>query len=134
MAETGPGSDPERAEGQPVRRRSEGYWRANLRLQLLLLAVWAIVGYVLAIFLANPLAGVSVGELPLGFWIAQQGAIFVFVVLIFVYAIFMDRVDHKYGVEEQELGWARKRAEARRQRRLTGEAPTKMHERGSEER
>jgi putative solute:sodium symporter small subunit len=134
MAETGPGSDPERAEGQPARRRSEGYWRANLRLQLVLLAVWAIVGYLLAIFLAHPLAGVSVGELPLGFWIAQQGAIFVFVVLIFVYAIRMDRLDHDYGVEEEELGWARKRAEARMQKRLTGEAPTRVDEPGSGER
>jgi putative solute:sodium symporter small subunit len=134
MADMVPGSDPERAEGEPVRRRSEGYWRANLRLQLLLLAVWAIVGYVLAIFLADPLAGVSVGQLPLGFWIAQQGAIFVFVVLIFVYAIRMDRIDHDYGVEEQELGWARKRAEARMQKRLTGEAPSRVDEQGSDER
>ena len=116
----------------PETARSRGYWRANLRLQFTLLAVWALVAYVLSIFLATVLADVSVGELPLGFWLAQQGSIFVFVALIFIYAVTMDRVDHKYGVEEQELGWARKRAEARMQRQLTGESPTEVPEEGSE--
>ncbi len=114
--------EPERRTGVDE-RRSVGYWRANVRLQLGLLAVWAVFGYLLAILLAEPLNDVTFGGFPLGFWFAQQGAIFVFVILIFVYAFFMDRVDHDYGVEEQELGWARRRAERRMQRRLTGEAP-----------
>jgi putative solute:sodium symporter small subunit len=133
MAGIGSERDGEPAPSEaPETARSRGYWRANLRVQFALLAVWVVVAYVLSIFLATVLADVSVGELPLGFWLAQQGSIFVFVVLIFVYARIMDRVDHEYGVEEQELGWARRRAEARMQRRLTGEAPTQVSEEGSE--
>jgi putative solute:sodium symporter small subunit len=134
MSETGSQHDrgAQAPPGTPETDRSRGYWRANLRLQFTLLAVWALVAYVLSIFLATVLADVSVGELPLGFWLAQQGSIFVFVALIFIYAVTMDRVDHEYGVEEQELGWARKRAEARMQRQLTGESPTEVPEEGSE--
>lgn len=106
-----------------VSEKSKGYWRANVRLQIGLLAVWALFGYVLAILLAEPLNEVSVLGFPLGFWFAQQGAIVVFVALIFIYARRMDTIDHEYGVQEEELGAARKRLERRMQRRLTGEAP-----------
>lgn len=112
------------------RDRSEGYWRSNLRLQIALLAIWAVFGYVLSIFLAEPLNELTIYGFPLAFWFAQQGAIFVFVILIFVYAWRMDHVDHEYGVEEEELGWARKRLERRMQRRLTGEAPAAEAELG----
>ncbi len=127
MAEAAPERE---RRGLQRTRRSEGYWRANLRLQLGLLAVWAIFGYFLAIIFADPLNDVSFGGFPLGFWFAQQGAIYVFVLLIFIYAITMDRVDHEYGVQEEELGGARKRAERRMQRRLTGEAPAAEAETG----
>ena len=109
--------------------RAAGYWRANLRLQLVLLAIWALFGYVLSILLAEPLNDVEIGGFPLGYWFAQQGAIYVFVIPLFVYAFRMDHVDHEYGVEEQELGFARRRLERRMQRRLTGETlPTKSEE------
>ena len=122
-------SRPARGEERAGRRRAEGYWRANTRLQLLLLAIWALFGYVLSIIFAEPLNEFTIGGFPLGFWFAQQGAIYVFVILIFVYAFLMDHVDHEYGVEEQELGFARRRLERRMQRRLTGEAlPTKSEE------
>ena len=110
--------------------RSVGYWRANLRLQLALLAVWAIFGYFLSIIFADQLNEVEIGGFPLGFWFAQQGAIYVFVILIFIYAFAMDRVDDTYGVQEEELGAARKRLERRMQRRLTGEAPAQEAETG----
>jgi putative solute:sodium symporter small subunit len=109
---------------------SEGYWRANLRLQLGLLAVWAVAGYLLSIFLAEPLNEITVYGFPIAFWFAQQGAIVVFVILIFVYAWRMDHVDHEYGVEEEELGWARRRLERRMQKELTGEAPAAEAELG----
>jgi putative solute:sodium symporter small subunit len=142
MAHVTPEEERRDAEERPgVTGRSVGYWRANLRLQLLLLAIWALFGYVLAILLAEVLNETTIGDLPLGFWFAQQSAIYVFVILIFVYAVLMDRIDHEYGVEEEELGWVRKRMEARMQRELTGEAPTKASEeatdqpeRGGEER
>lgn len=103
--------------------RSRGYWRSNVRLQIALLTVWAIVGYLLSILLAEPLNEITVGGFPLGFWFAQQGSIVVFVALIFIYAWRMDHIDHEYDVHEQELGWARRRVERRMQQRLTGESP-----------
>lgn len=117
---------PERAE------RSRGYWRANLRLQLVLLAIWAVFGYLLSIFLAGPLNELTVYGFPIGFWFAQQGAILAFVILIFVYALTMDRVDREYDVheEEEELGASRKVLERRMQRDLTGEAPAAQADSG----
>ena len=88
--------------------RSEHYWRANVRLKAKLLAVWAIVGYVLAILLAEPLNEIVIGGFPLGFWFAQQGSIATFVVLIFIYAKRMDKIDDEHGVHDEELGAARK--------------------------
>ena len=69
------------------------YWRSLLRRTLLLLSIWFVVGPLLGILLADRLNAIIVGGLPLGFWIAQQGAIYVFVVLIFVYAWLADRAD-----------------------------------------
>ena len=75
------------------------YWRANLRLMAILLAVWFVCSYVLGIFLVEPLNAARVGGFPLGFWFAHQGSIYVFVVLILVYAAVMDRLDRRYGVD-----------------------------------
>jgi putative solute:sodium symporter small subunit len=112
--------------------RSRGYWRANLRLQVGLLAIWAVFGYLLSIFLAGPLNELTVYGFPVGFWFAQQGAIYMFVILIFVYALTMDRVDRDYDVheEEEELGAGRKALQRRMQRRLTGEAPAAQADSG----
>ncbi len=66
----------------------------------MLLAVWALVSYVLGILLVEPLNSLHIGSLPLGFWFAQQGAIYVFVVLIFIYAWRMDKLDRKFGMRE----------------------------------
>ena len=76
----------------------KAYWRANITLILSLLAVWAIVSYGFSILLVDWLNQFSIGNLPLGFWFAQQGSIYVFVVLIFTYALVMDRIDKKHGV------------------------------------
>jgi putative solute:sodium symporter small subunit len=76
------------------------YWKSNIRLILTLLAIWALVSYVAGYLLAPVLAGVNLGNVPLSFWIVQQGAIFVFVVLIFSYAIIMDRIDNQFDVHE----------------------------------
>lgn len=76
------------------------YWRVNLRVIFTLLAIWAGVSYGLSIGLVDQLNRVSLGHLPLGFWFSQQGSIYVFVGLIFVYAVLMDRIDQRYGVRE----------------------------------
>ena len=73
------------------------YWRAVLRRTLLLLAIWFVAGPLLGILLADRLNDVRVGGMPLGFWMAQQGAIYVFVVLIFLYAWLAERADSGEG-------------------------------------
>ncbi len=80
--------------------RAREYWRANLRLIGLLLAVWAVVSYGLGILAAGWLNHFSIGQLPLGFWIAQQGSIYVFVLLVLIYAWQMQRLDKRFGVNE----------------------------------
>jgi len=87
-------------EGEKRPNGLHGYWRANKTLIAVLLVIWALVSHVFAIFLARPLYGVHVGHLPMSFWWAQQGSMIVFVILIFVYAIVMDRLDEKYDVHE----------------------------------
>ena len=72
------------------------YWRANIRLIAQLLTVWALVSFVFGILLAERLNEITFFEIPLGFWIAQQGSIYVFVILIFVYARMMDRIDKRF--------------------------------------
>jgi putative solute:sodium symporter small subunit len=75
------------------------YWRANLRIICTLLSIWFVVSYVLGILLVEPLNRIWLGGFPLGFWFSQQGSIYVFIVLLFVYAIWMDRADRKHGVD-----------------------------------
>ena len=81
---------------QTQQKASKKYWRANLKLIRNLLVIWAIVSLGLGILLVEPLNYLKFFKLPLGFWIAQQGSIFTFVVLTFIYAICMDRLDQKY--------------------------------------
>ena len=69
------------------------YWRANLRIVGILMIIWFVVSYVLGILLVEQLNNYHLGGFPLGFWFAQQGAIYVFIVLILVYAILLDRLD-----------------------------------------
>jgi len=78
----------------------DAYWRRNLRLTLTLLSIWFVVGYLLAIVLAPALNNFTFLGMPLGFWIAQNGAIYVFVLLILIYAVMMNRLDKEFGVEE----------------------------------
>ncbi len=86
---------------KPIVRRTRGaYWRANLRLIAVLLSIWALVSFVFGILLVEQLNTFPIGKLPLGFWFAQQGSIYVFVLLVFVYAWRMDRLDTKHGVDE----------------------------------
>ncbi|MGH2698375.1 MAG: DUF4212 domain-containing protein [Actinomycetota bacterium] len=111
MADASQGRLAREPNGSRVSDRSRGYWRANVRVKVPLLITWAIFGYVLAILLAEPLNEITFIGFPLGFWFAQQGAIVVFVALIFIYARRMDRIDEQYDVHEEELGSARKRVQ-----------------------
>lgn len=80
--------------------KAKAYWRRNLTLIGILLAIWFLVSYVFGILLANILYGVPIGQIPASFWFAQQGAIIIFVILIFVYCWIMDRVDKEFDVNE----------------------------------
>ncbi|MEM5518115.1 DUF4212 domain-containing protein [Henriciella sp. AS95] len=88
--------DGERAE------RHRKYWAASVRLVLILLSIWFAVSYGAGILFRDVLDQVSIGGAPLGFWFAQQGAIYVFVALIFYYCHAMNRLGKKYGVEEDK--------------------------------
>ena len=65
-----------------------------------LLSIWFVVSYLLGIVFVEPLNQFHLGGFPLGFWFAQQGSIFVFIILTFVYAFVMDRVDRRHGVDD----------------------------------
>ncbi|MBF0369775.1 MAG: DUF4212 domain-containing protein [Magnetococcales bacterium] len=79
----------------------EAYWKANLRLMLACLSVWFVVSYGFGILLVDVLNNIRIGGFQLGFWFAQQGSIYTFVVLIFIYAIGMNRIDRKFNVHEE---------------------------------
>ena len=81
-------------------KNHQAYWRANVRLVGALLVVWFVVSYVFGILLKDTLDQVRIGGYGLGFWFAQQGAMYVFLVLIGVYGWAMNRLDKKYDVDE----------------------------------
>ena len=87
----------------PWADRSKSYWKRSVKLQVGLLVIWFVVPYVFGILLAEPLHDVDFFSFPLSFWIAQNGAIFVFVALIFIYAKRMDHLDHPYNVHDEDL-------------------------------
>ena len=76
------------------------YWRANLRLVATCLAVWFACSYGFGVLLVDELNQVRIGGFKLGFWFAQQGSIYIFVVLIFFYAWRMNYIDRKFDVHE----------------------------------
>ncbi len=75
------------------------YWKENLRYLFFLLAVWFVVSYGCGILFVDELNSIRLGGFRLGFWFAQQGAMYVFVVLIFVYIHLMTKLDKKYGLD-----------------------------------
>ena len=75
---------------------STSYWRSNLRVLAVLLAIWALAGFGLGIVFVEPLNAFRIGGFPLGFWFSQQGSIGIFVILILVYALWMDRIERRF--------------------------------------
>lgn len=78
------------------------YWRKNLRLMAVLLTIWALVSFGAGIIFVEPLNQIVIAGFPLGFWFAQQGSIIVFIALIVIYAVRMDKLDKQYGAEETD--------------------------------
>lgn len=77
------------------------YWNANKRIIMISLVIWALVSFGFGILLRPLLSGISIGGTDLGFWFAQQGSIIVFLILIFNYARYMNKLDRKFGVDEE---------------------------------
>jgi len=86
-------------ESAQEREHQNAYWQANLRIMGVLLAIWFVASFGLGILLVEPLNAFKLGGFPLGFWFAHQGSIYVFVVLILVYVLWMDRLDKRFGVD-----------------------------------
>ena len=81
-------------------KNATAYWKENLRYLAILLSIWFLVSFVFGILMVDQLNSIKMGGFKLGFWFAQQGSIYVFVVLIFVYIRLMNKLDKKYGVDE----------------------------------
>ena len=84
-----------------LQERRKAYWRANLRILAFLMSIWFTVSFGCGILFVEPLNEIKLGGFRLGFWMAQQGSIYVFLVLIFVYVRFMNKLDRKFRFEEE---------------------------------
>ena len=91
----------------PPDRSRAAYWRANLRLVGTLLAIWFLVSFGAGILWAERLDAIRIpgSGFGLGFWFAQQGSIYIFVILIYVYVLGMNRIDRTFGVGEDEAAF-----------------------------
>lgn len=81
-------------------KNADNYWKENLRYLLILLSIWFVVSFGAGILFKDTLNSIRLGGFKLGFWFAQQGSIYVFVILIFVYVRLMNKLDKKYGYDE----------------------------------
>ena len=82
------------------KQKAKAYWKKNLKYLSILLSIWFLVSYVFGILLVEQLNTIRIGGFKLGFWFAQQGVIYVFVILIFVYIRLMNRLDKKFNLDE----------------------------------
>lgn len=84
-----------------VSNPARAYWRTNIRYVLVLLAIWFAVSYGCGILFVDLLNQYRIGQAKLGFWFAQQGSIYAFIVLILVYVLLMSRLDRRFGFREE---------------------------------
>ena len=84
------------------KQKRKAYWQANIRLMLALLSVWFLVSFGFGILLVDPLNEISFFGFKFGFWWAQQGSIYVFVVLIFIYSAVMKKIDKQYKTSDSD--------------------------------
>jgi putative solute:sodium symporter small subunit len=91
----------QKEENMQLTERHREYWRKNVRLTAILLAIWFVVTYVVGFF-ARELNGITVFGFPLGFYMGAQGALIIYVVMIFYYAHYMNKLDIEYGVAEED--------------------------------
>lgn len=80
----------------------QAYWRANIKVLVTLLSLWAFVSLICGIVLGEWLDQFYIGGFPLGFWFTQQGAMLCFVAIIFIYHFWMLRIERRYGVDDDD--------------------------------
>lgn len=85
-----------------LKERRKAYWRANLRILAILMSIWFVVSFGCGILFVEPLNQIKLGGFKFGFWMAQQGSIYVFVALIFVYVKQMNKLDRKFNFQDSE--------------------------------
>ncbi len=79
------------------------YWKENIRILTILLSIWFVVSFLMSVIFVDELDMIRIGGFKLGFWMAQQGSVYVYVILIFVYLKMMDNLDKKYYHDEKDI-------------------------------
>ena len=79
-----------------MKSKQDSYWKENIRILLFLLSIWFLVSFGFGILLSDWLDQFQLGGFKLGFWFAQQGSIYIFIILIFIYIHLMNKLDKKY--------------------------------------
>lgn len=82
------------------KENATAYWKENVKYLVVLLTIWFLTSFGAGILFKKSLDSIQLGGFKLGFWFAQQGSIYVFVILIFVYVRLMNKLDKKYGYDE----------------------------------
>ena len=85
-----------------LKERRKAYWQANLRILAILMSIWFVVSFGCGILFVEPLNQIKLGGFKFGFWMAQQGSIYVFVALIFVYVRQMNKLDREFNFQDSE--------------------------------
>jgi|TARA_B110000263_G_scaffold234695_1_gene232525 putative solute:sodium symporter small subunit len=85
-----------------MNKTNNNYWKENLKYVFILLSVWFIVSFGFGILFKENLDSYSIGGFKLGFWFAQQGSMYTFVVLIFIYVRLINKLDNKYGFNSKK--------------------------------
>lgn len=86
-----------------MREDDNKYWQENIRILKILLGIWFVVSFLMSVIFVDQLDVIRIGGFKFGFWMAQQGSIYVYVILIFVYLKMMDNLNHKYHHEEKDI-------------------------------
>ncbi len=79
------------------------YWQENIRILSVLLGIWFVVSFLMSVIFVDQLDAIRIGGFKLGFWMAQQGSIYVYVIIVFVYLKLMDKLDHKHHHDEKDI-------------------------------
>jgi putative solute:sodium symporter small subunit len=87
-------------QGNVEKDRLKNYWQNNLNYLMILLIIWFVCSYGAGIIFAKQLNAIRMGGFKLGFWFAQQGAIYCFIAIIYAYVYFMNKLDKDFNVEE----------------------------------